>query len=312
MLFRSQDNNEFKPYFKPLALVFTNVHTSFNESTSSGAFEITRAYLGFEYFFTEKLSSRVNIDVGDPGSGSLEMTAFLKNAYLLYKNNGFSARFGMIGTDQYNFIEKHWGYRYIYKSFQDEYSFGPSADLGTAIEYSFSNFLTLDFSVLNGEGYKKLQSDNVFKTTFGATLRPLKGLTFRGYYDFMKDEFAQTSLSLFAGYEISKFRIGMEYNVQQNNKMVDEHTFSGISAYASWGLSDKLSLFTRYDNLTSEVPSTEIIPWNNAGDGQLYMLGMDYLITKGVKIAPNFRGWRPASSSEDITYLVALNFEIKF
>ena len=127
----AQTADDFTPYGKPLALVFTNVNSSFNKDMNSQAFEITRAYLGYEYFFSKNISSKVNIDIGDPGVGKLQMTAFIKNAYVQYKKNNFSARFGMIGVNQFNVQEKHWGYRYIYKSFQDAYNFGPSADLGS-------------------------------------------------------------------------------------------------------------------------------------------------------------------------------------
>jgi len=129
-----QEQSGFTPYFKPLVLVFSDVNTTLSKDGSSKGFEITRTYVGFEYFFSEKISSRVNLDVGDPGVGKLQMTAYVKNAYLMYRSSGFSARFGLIGTDEFNVQEKVWGYRYIYKSFQDAYGFGPSADLGAALD----------------------------------------------------------------------------------------------------------------------------------------------------------------------------------
>ncbi len=243
-------------------LVFSNVNASFNKNGNSKAFEITRAYLGYEYFFSKNISSRVNLDVGDPGVGKLQMTAYIKNAYVQYKNDAFSARFGMIGVNQYNVQEKQWGYRYIYKSFQDAYNFGPSADLGAAFEYTPSKLISFDLSVLNGEGYKRLQSDSTFKTTFGVTLKPFKGFVLRGYYDIMKHNYAQTSYALFAGYTNKDFRAGLEYNIQNNNGMIDNHNFSGISLYAALNIAEKYSVFTRYDNLRSETITGQLNPWN--------------------------------------------------
>ena len=308
----AQTDNAFTPYGKPLVLVFTNVNSSFNKNGNSSAFEITRAYLGYEYFFNKNISSRVNIDVGDPGVGKLQMTAYIKNAYLQYKKDGLSARFGMIGVDQFNVQEKQWGYRYIYKSFQDAYNFGPSADLGAGLEYSPSKFISLDFSVLNGEGYKKLQSDSTFKTTFGLTIRPFDGFVLRGYYDMMKHNYNQTSLALYAGYSYKDFKAGIEYNNQKNNSMIDNHDFSGISVYTSLQLTDKYSIFTRYDKLWSVTIDGEIITWNYNKDGQLFMVGFDYSPTRGVKIAPTFLGWAPHNKSKSFTTTIALNIEIKF
>jgi hypothetical protein len=312
LIMNGQENQEFTPYFKPLVLVFSNVNTTFNSSGTNKSFELTRGYLGFEYFFSKTLSSRVNIDVADPGVGKLQMTAFIKNAYLMYKKNGFSARFGMIGTDQYALQEKIWGYRYIYKSFQDAYGFGPSADLGAAMEYTPADFLTFDVSILNGEGYKLVQADSTFKETIGLTVRPLKGFVLRGYFDIMNHSFNQTTLALFAGYSTAKFRSGFEYNTQMNNLLKDGHDYSGISIYASFLIGKKFSIFGRYDNLKSVTIQGDTDPWNNNKDGQLFMAGFDYNPIKGVKIAPTYSGWSPANSSSPFTSTIALNFEIRF
>ena len=308
----SQSDNTFTPYGKPLVLVFSDVNTSFNKNGNSKAFELTRAYLGYEYYFSKSISSRVNIDIGDPGTGKLQMTAFIKNAYLQYKNGGFSARFGMIGTDQYNIQEKQWGYRYIYKSFQDAYNFGPSADLGAALEYTPTDYITIDASVLNGEGFKKLQSDSVFKTSVGLTLRPLKGLVLRGFIDRMKSNYAQTSIALFAGFSIKTFKAGFEYNIQNNNGMLNGHDFSGVSFYSSVMVAQKVSIFSRYDYLWSETIADGTNPWNNNKDGQLIMAGFDYSPVVGVKIAPNYQGWVAKNKSEGFTSRVGLNVEVKF
>ena len=308
----AQNDNTFTPYGNPVVLVFSNVNTSFNKNGNSGEFEITRAYLGYEYFFSKNISSRVNIDIGDPGVGKLQMTAFIKNAFLQYKNNSFSARFGMIGVDQFGVQEKQWGYRYIYKSFQDAYNFGPSADLGAAFEYTPAKYITLDFSVQNGEGYKKLQSDSTLKTTFGVTLKPYKGFVLRGYFDMMNHNHNQTSVALYAGYSVKKFKTGIEYNIQKNNGMIDNHDFSGLSVYASTAMDEKFTVFVRYDNLQSPALAGSTNPWNYGKDGQLFMAGFDYSPTAGVKIAPTFSGWSPNDRSQNFTTTIALNFEIKF
>ena len=240
------------------------------------------------------------------------MTAFLKNAFVQYKKDNFSARFGMIGTDAFNLQEKVWGYRYIYKSFQDEYGFNPSADIGAALQYSPADFISFDVSVLNGEGYKKIQSDSTFKTTFGITINPSKGFVLRAYYDMMDHNYNQSTIALFAGYTGNKIRAGIEYNNQQNHGMLHNHDLSGISAYTSVSVADKFSVFARYDNLWSSTLAGESDPWNYGSDGQLFMAGFDYSPVKGVKIAPNFQGWSPADNTKSFTSTLALNFEVKF
>jgi hypothetical protein len=307
----SQASDDFKPYGKPVVLVFGNVHYTFNDLGNTKAFELTRVYLGYEYFFSKSLSSRVNIDVGDPGSGDLQMTAYIKNAFLQYKTEKFTGRIGMISTDQYNLIEKQWGYRYIFKTFQDEYAFGPSADLGAAIEYAPSKIISFDASVLNGEGYKKLQSDSAFKYTAGVTLRPFPGMILRAYTDIMKKDYTQNTISLFAGYTYKGLKTGVEYSIQKNNKMINGHDFSGISAWASIRFAEKYSLFARYDNLRSETLTGQNNPWNFSKDGKLFLAGLDYSPVAGIRIAPVYMGWLPSDNSEKLTSTAGFYFEIK-
>jgi hypothetical protein len=307
---KAQDDNSFKPHGKPVFLVYSNVHSTFNRLGNNEAFELTRAYLGYEYFFSPKISTRANIDIADPGTGSLQMTAFIKNAFLQYKDDHLTILAGMIPTYQYNLLEKEWGYRYIIKSFQDEYGFGPSADLGATTEYAPSKSISFDASVLNGEGYKRIQSDSTFKYAFGITLRPAAGVILRAYTDFMKKEYLQNTISLFASYSLRAFNAGIEYDFQKNNRMLNNHDYSGISAWVSYRFDEKCGIFARYDNLRSETPAGASEPWNLGKDGQLILAGFDYSPAKGVKIAPVYMGWSPASS-KPFTSTAGLYFEIR-
>jgi hypothetical protein len=306
-----QGDAVFSPGGKPVFLVFSNIHSDFNKHGSNEAFELTRVYLGYEYNFSRSLSARINVDAADPKAGELQLTAYIKNAFLQYKNDKFSGRMGMIGTDEFSVQEKHWGYRYLLKSFQDEYGFGPSADLGAAVEYSPSKIISFDASVLNGEGYKKLQSDSTFKYTLGLTIKPVQGLVLRGYTDIMKRDYAQNTLSFFAGYTLKSFRTGLEYSMQKNNKMINEHDLSGISAYAALGFAKKFSAFVRYDYLTSTTPVGAEDSWNYAKDGQLFVTGLDFAAANGIRIAPAYFGWLPADHLKAYSSRIGLYFEIK-
>lgn len=305
-------SEETTPSGKPVILVFTNVNSSFNREGSNSEFEVTRAYLGYEHKFSNSFSSRVILDVGDPGAGDFQFTAFVKNAFLMYEREKFNARIGMIGTDQFNVQEKHWGYRYILKSLQDEYSFGVSADIGAGIEYSPAKFISINASLLNGEGYKRIQNDSSFKATTGITITPFDGFMVRAYYDYMNSAAAQSTISLFTGYTVKDFRIGAEYSIQRNNRMVSGNDFSGISAWAAYEFAEKFSAFARYDNLWSEALPAESLPWNHGKDGELFTAGFDYSPIKGVKIAPVWIGWQPADRDKYFTSQFGLHFEIRY
>lgn len=308
----AQTSDQFIPHGKPQALIFSDVNYTFNKAGDSKSFEVTRAYLGYEYSFSSKITSRITFDVADPGVGGLQMIALLKFALVQYKSDKFSARFGMIPTDQFSLQESIWGYRYIAKSFQDVNKFGPSSDLGAAAEFAPSKLISFDISILNGEGYKKVQIDSSFKASAGVTLKPAEGLFLRAYYDYLNADFSQSSAAFFIAYTKEKLKIGAEYNLQKNNEMKNGHDFSGYSVFSSYRLAEKFTVFARYDNLSSEIPYYASEPWNKSRDGKVFLAGFDYNPVKGVKIAPTISGYSPFDVSKSLSTKAGLYFEIRF
>src|SRR5690554_6426285 len=75
---------------KPVALIFSNFNKSFSGDNKSSGFEITRAYLGYEYNFNSEWYGYVVMDVGDPKAGDHQFSAFLKNAYIRYTNSNLT------------------------------------------------------------------------------------------------------------------------------------------------------------------------------------------------------------------------------
>jgi hypothetical protein len=306
----SQSSQEFKPSGKTSVKIFTNYHSTFSDGKSFNAFEITRAYFGYNYNFSKHLSGKIMFDVGNPGVGGLQMTAYLKNAMLTYKQNGWTINFGLIGLLQFKVQEKAWGYRYILKSFQDQYKFGSSADLGMSVAYKFDKHFNLDFTITNGEGYKKIAADSTLRAGIGATINPVKEVTLRAYYDFIKKkDVNQQSLAFFAGYNAKKFSLGAEYNKQLNNKNIDGQDLTGLSFYGTLTIDKKWKFFGRYDDLSSnEILGTD---WNIGKDGSMIIAGFEFAPTKGVKIAPNYQGWNPKDASKKYITGIFMNLEIK-
>jgi len=302
----------FKPSGSPFAKIYTDAHTQVSESKNETAFEITRAYLGYEHEFSRHFSAKINLDVGDPESGKLQHTAFLKNAYMEFSDNNFSTCFGMISTIQFKLQEKIWGHRYILKSFQDEYKFGSSADLGISVAYKLHDMVSVDAIFMNGEGYKSVQADSAYRAGGGITITPIKGLALRGYFDYEKKNEALLHIATFMGYSKDAISAGVEFNIENNNKYEKDHNLTGFSAYASYQLKKKLQLFGRYDYLTSNKLSGETDPWNVSKNGQLFMAGVEYAPVKGIKIAPNYKGWLPSADGSALISWIYLNAEISF
>ncbi len=300
----AQDNKESKPKGKVSAKIFMNFHNGLGNMNEDG---------GFQYQITNSLMGKVTFDVGNPSNGSkLENTAYVKNAMLTWKEGNFTVDFGLIGTKNFNTQEKFWGYRYLFKSFQDEYKWASSADMGASVSYKISHCISADLTFINGEGYKNLQSTNNYRTGLGLTYKPCDNFIVRGSYDnYSKDDNNdalkdQNIIALFGGYKNKDFSVGAEYNMLSNYKFIDGNDLTGISTYATYNASKKFKIFGRYDNLSSDKD------WNESKDGELFLAGVEYNPVKNLKIAPNFRTWSPKESGADNQSYIYLSVELSF
>lgn len=308
----AQEVASFEPSGKTIMRIFTNFNTEFSGGTTQSAFELERAYLGYQYQFTENLSSRVLFDITVPKDAKSEFTLHVKNAFLNYQQNQLNVSFGMIPTMQVGMQEEFWGYRYLLKTFLDLNKMASTADIGLSTAYAlFDEKLVADLSFINGEGYKHIQADNNFKTSLGLTIKPFGDLTFRAIYDFMGTQNSQTSLITFLGYKMGKHSLGLEYNLQQNAGNQAGKDFWGTSVYSTLALGKQLELFGRFDYLTSNTLSGETANWNSNNDGQLWVAGLEYNPLKGLKITPNYRFHQTAKIGANAVQFFYLNMEIR-
>ena len=303
--------------------VSTRVYWNFNkdftkDAPRKNAFEIKRAYFGYEYRINDNISSKVTFDVGKNSSGS-DYTAFLKIAQLDWKiKNNLKLSIGMIGNKQFKFQESIWGYRYMYKTFQDENKFGSSADLGVNAEIKLSDKINLNLFALNGEGYKNVQDDNGFIKIGGNLIYEFdNGFSAKIYYDSQPsiENFNLVNTGYFIGYEKEKTRIGLEYNEMLNGKTYKDpskdHSLSGFSGYISQTLSKNATIFFRYDSLGSNILSGSLDAWNSGKDGNLMIWGFEHVVTKGFKLNLNYRNYNYNDTSINNKSMVFINAEIK-
>lgn len=306
----AQEEKKFSFSGKPIVTIYGNFHAGLGNANKNTGFDLERSYLGYQFSVTEKLSGKVVFDVGPTkvAGSDLERVAYVKNAMLTWKPDKFTLNFGLIGLEQFDIQEKFWGYRYIWKSFQDEYKFNSSADMGVIGKYDFLKWLSADVTFINGEGYKKLNKDNKFRYGLGVTVTPVKDLILRAYYDIYNgsgdDAKDQQSLAFFAGYKHKYFSVGAEFNKLYNTKFVEEQNQTGYSAYATAYLNKKFNVFGRYDKLTSKDD------WNNSGDQQRAVVGMQYEPIKYLRISPNYQTVNPAAGKAENYIFLNIEFKI--
>jgi hypothetical protein len=309
---KAQDKTEFKPSGKPEALIFTDFANVSSGAASQNKFEVTRAYLGYSYQFSPEWSGRAVIDAGNTGVAGYQYSVYLKYGFLQYQKKNLTLKFGMIPTKAFELQEKLYGNRYIMKVPQDQYSFNSSADLGVSAEYKFTDIFSADVILENGEGYKINDVDSVLKMGVGVSLHPVKELTIRGYYDNMtKGSAAQQTAAIFAAYTNKKINLGASYDYQVDYKYKVGQDWTALSGFGNYYFNSRIDLFARYDNLSSVKAGSATTPWNNAKDGQLYMLGLEFIPCKGVKIAPNYQLWKQRDNTKPNISTVIVNVEIR-
>ena len=303
---QAQDAKVEEPKGKAIVQVFGNFHSGFGANNDDRGFELERSYLGYEYKLGDGLSVKGVMDIGKSSDVSdYQRIAYIKNALVSWKKGNFTLNGGLISTTQFNFQEKFWGYRYIMKSFQDQYKFGNSADLGISASYKFADWVSADAIIVNGEGYKKVQKNDGLNYGLGVTLTPVKGFQVRLYGGLNesgqegKDDIV--NMAAFAGYKCEKFTIGAEYNCMQNASNKNDADQYGYSVFASAKVSKKAEVYARFDELYSKND------WNIAKDEQAAIIGAQFKLGKYVKVAPNFKMNKPKADGADNKYSAYVN-----
>ena len=303
---QAQDAKVEEPKGKAIVQVFGNFHSGFGETNNDRGFELERSYLGYEYKLNNSLSVKGVMDIGKSSDVSdYQRIAYIKNAMVSWKKGDFTLNGGLISTTQFNFQEKFWGYRYIMKSFQDEYKFGSSADLGLSASYKFADWVSADAIIVNGEGYKKIQKNDGLNYGLGLTLTPVKGFQVRLYGGL--NESGQdgksdvVNMAAFAGYKCDRFTIGAEYNHMLNASNTKGNDQFGYSAFASVKVAKNADIYARFDDLYSKND------WNISKDEQAAIIGAQFKLGKYVKVAPNFRMSMPKADGAKNEYSAYVN-----
>lgn len=312
----AEEDSDFEPSKSVFAKINSNFHIGLTNCDHNSAFEITRAYLGYRHNFDTHFSATIKLDIGSPNDDSqyslLRRYAYFKTAALTYKKNKLTINFGLIDLYQFKLQERFWGYRYIYKSFQDEYKFGSSADIGANIQYKINDNISVDGTICNGEGYKSLQNDNTYKQAFGTTISLLNNFTFRFYCDFTTKSETESTFSSFIGYKTDRYNFAAEYSYRNNNDFRKNYNHSGYSIYGSYNITDNINLFARFDRIESNILINFENPWDLNKDGSAIISGIQYTPINRIKIALNYQDWYPLAQNIENYKYIYLNVEFSF
>jgi len=301
----------------PMAEIFADFHLNLNDTSKTTGFGLNRAYLGYNFIPDDHFSGTIIINAGIPSElaiGSLPRRyAYIREASITYSNEKLNIVFGITGTRIFDFQQKFWGKRYIANTYQSINGYGFVADLGVAVDYKISDLVSVDFTVMNGEGYSNIQLDNGLRTSAGISITPESDLAFRLYVDIERAKgIWQPMMVGFAGFKNERFTIGGEISFKANLDLTEGHHAWGISGTGSVNITRKTELFSRYDYSTSVYIPEEDQKWNYLHDDTFLVVGIQYTFNKYVKLALDYQGTFPYDKDTRKTEEILLNALFKF
>ncbi|MDR2389634.1 MAG: hypothetical protein LBD89_07610 [Tannerellaceae bacterium] len=299
---KAQEAGDFTPSGSPVVVLFAD-YTAGGPGEAAG-FSLTRSRLGYRYRATPSLSGVSVLDINATQNGR---GVNFHYAFLEWTRKKLSLSGGLVALAQFGVQEAFWGRRYVEKSFQDLYGFGPDSDLGVTLRYRFSSRFEADAALVNGKDVANASGGvRLNRLALGATLGPLTGLTLRAYFDTNRHsdlsihvpagenpayEGQETTLALFAGYRNRHFSLGSEWNYRQAQDFISGDNRSGLSLYGGLPLGQKFDLYARYDRLDT--------------DEATFITGLEYHPTGNLQLSPNYRYLR--SLGGEGFHLFALN-----
>lgn len=295
-------------------------------NNSGTGFDVTRFYLTFDHKFNDIWSANLTTDAQylsfGSGAGANQpnsVEVFIKKAYVQAKySNALFLRAGAADTPWIPFVEKYYGYRYIQNTVTDRLSYGTSADWGVHVGGDTEAGLTYAASLSNGRGYRNpSRSKGVdFEARLGYAPTPETIIAVGGYTGKRGQETETVSppqtaerVNVMAAYATSKYRLGAEYFQAKNwavtNVIADKAT--GYSIWGSAALTDGgITLFGRYDNVDPNKDT------NSGYENVYYHLGVEFPITKGIKLSPVYKWTKAQTASKLETREIGVWGDVQF
>lgn len=312
----SLSGQELKPEGKPIAKIFTDYRQQLNGTDGFHGFNVSKAYIGYKYQADSRLSAQILLDVGLPlatQSVTSKRYTYLKNAYISYSADNITLTAGLIQLRGGSVQNKFWGKRYISKPFLYLYKFANLADLGIVADYRINDRISIDATIMNGEGYTNIQMDETLQFGSGITLNPINNMVLRLYGDtYNQRSFSRNTLALFFGYRLNRIAASLEYNYQSDSDQINLHNRFGYSGYLAYNITPRIELFTRYDLSRSVIPEGETDRWNHANDGSLFIGGLQYSYSENLRFALDYQGWRPDMLTVERVDFLQIDCEFRF
>jgi hypothetical protein len=308
---------------KPITEIFTdfhlnlsknNINTGTDTSRTTG-FAINRAYFGYQYMPGGNFTARLVLNIGVPEDlapgAKPKRYSFFRDASLSWSDGKLTLTGGITGTKMFSFQQNYWGKRYIANTYQSLNGYGPVADIGVVAEYKFSDLVSVDYALMNGEGYTDIQLDNSLKNSLGITVTPGK-FTLRLYSEVQQVKRLWHPLAIgFVGFKNDRVTLGCEGSFKANSDSLGHHMW-GISTTNSFSITKRTEIFFRCDYSTSVKTKGSSDPWNIKKDWTFFVTGFQVTFNKYVKLALDYQNQSPHMAGKKDSGMIFVNGLFKF
>ncbi|MFL6786099.1 MAG: hypothetical protein ACJ8E0_07510 [Sphingomicrobium sp.] len=266
--------------------------------------ELKRGYVTIDHKFDDTWSANITTDFRYNSNGtSKDVLVFVKKAWVQARiNPALNIRVGESDTPWMSFVESLYGYRFVENTLIDRTKFGASTDWGVHVFGTLAHTLvTYQFSAINGAGYKTLsRNSNGIDLEGRIAISPVKDVTLGvgGYSgklgksnDTVDVNHRATRLDAVVAYTDKRVRAGVEYFAASNWNNITTAPLplpapstpndksNGWSAFGSYAVMPKVSVFGRYDRLK---PSRDLNP---SMRDNYFNVGLDYKPIKPIDLA---------------------------
>jgi hypothetical protein len=265
-------------------------------ANSGDSLDVKRGYLTVAHQFNDIWSASLTTDFNFASLDG-ETQLFIKNLYLQGKfSDAFVFRAGAVPMAWAPYVENFYGYRYVENTITDREKFANTADWGLSANGKLADGM-IDYAtaVVNGGGYKNpTRTDRMdFEGRIGFS--PIKDVVIAigGYSgDLGKETAINKTLNTASrgdamiAYANGNNRFGAEYFTASDwtpaaNLIKDKA--DGYSFWASYGFTDILSVFGRYDNVK---PSKDL---DSTIRDKYYNFGLQWDVRKGLKVSAVYK-----------------------
>jgi hypothetical protein len=272
------------------ASTITNKSDGVKTPQSGTDFDIKRMYFILDHKFNDTWSFNFTTDFNYDSGPAAATQLYIKKAYLQAKlAPELTVRAGSADLPWIPFVEGLYGYRYVEQTLIDRTKFGTSADWGVHAFGTFGGILSYQFSVIDGEGYKKPAIGTSNRTNAvdveGRVSATYKHFTAAvGGYDGKLGNAVEGTptyntaerFDALAAYTDSKVRLGFEYlwarywaDVKQSNPAL-RNTTEGYSVFGSYNITRKFGVFGKYEWVKPKETTTPTF------DDEYFNVGVSY------------------------------------